>query len=77
MTDGSAATVAGFPAGWLWNRMIGCSWLAPASARLRMRSTQDTAPLPAAFQSSGSTDQFQTCMWRWCARASVVASKAP
>src|SRR6266700_5069848 len=77
MMRGSAATVAGFPAGWLCMRITGCACAPPASARDVIRLIQNASPDPAAFQSSVSTDQFQTRMWRCWARLSVVALYSP
>src|SRR5674536_24887 len=77
MIVGSAARLAGNPAGKLCMSTTGCCWLPPASAREMMRSTQDAEVEEPAFQSSVSTDQFQTAMRRCWARARVVEVYAP
>src|SRR4051794_35135389 len=73
----SAATVAGLPAGELCIRTTGWAWVPPAWARLMIRLTQNESPDPLAFQSSVSTDQFQTLMLRAWARLSVVLLYEP
>src|SRR4051794_31296332 len=77
MIVGSAATVAASPLGASCMRITGWAWLLPASARLMIRLTQTAEAEPWAFQSSVSTDQFQTLMWRARARASVVLLYEP
>ena len=77
MIAGRAATVAGMAVGWLCSRITGCSWLPPACASVMIRFTHDWSAEPLAFQSSVSTDQFQTAIRRPCARLSVVLLVAP
>lgn len=73
MIVGSAATVAGSPDGALCMRMTGWACGPPSdSASEIIRFTQEAAAEPFAFQSSVSTDQLNTRMFRCWARLSRV-----
>src|SRR5947208_3169024 len=72
-----AASVAGLPPTWLCIKTTGWSWLTPASAREAILATQLGSDDPCAFQSSVSTDQFQTDMPPAAAAVVVAVSNDP